>query len=272
MARGNDGNLMQHAIEAELVTSLATGQGMYLLTTHSMAPFEPFDPRGEDQDKNRWKRFDYWWKRALSDPQADDPNILKAYRLTRQRQPELYPNTAEVAAELIGRGTLCGNLIEVDGPKCNALHAAWAKNSLTVHEGSWRAELRAAVPDCLECPWLFSLDPMTYVATYNRDDNQFHPADFEALAGALDKLCATKQPGAMVLFCYSMWPDAQRDFRAAAENCLASFEARKQLHLRFAKVAFGRTAHVAAVATTREELAEAVCESWIKLRNYPLSG
>ena len=44
MARGNDGNLLQHTVEAEIIAALTAGMdppSLYLVCTHSMAPFEP---------------------------------------------------------------------------------------------------------------------------------------------------------------------------------------------------------------------------------------
>ena len=50
MAKGNDGHLLQHAVEAELAFTLfdrGGGNGLYLVLTHGMRPFEPFEePRG----------------------------------------------------------------------------------------------------------------------------------------------------------------------------------------------------------------------------------
>ncbi|KKN10803.1 hypothetical protein LCGC14_1032870 [marine sediment metagenome] len=269
MARGNDGNLMQHAIEAMLISQLANGRGLYLLATHSMAPFEPLNARA-DENAQRRARFDHWWDRAQGEQEVGEPSVLHAYRGTRRRVPELYPNTAEIAAELVGRENLQGSLIEVCPAKCRQLEQAWAGAEVTILEGSWRCKLMDSLPQALERPWLLSLDPMIYVAEHNRDDDQFHPDDFGLLAAALETLCATQRPGAMVLSCYSMIPSVQDAFRMATGEIVADLEQNDMLHLRFAHVAFGGSAHVAAIAATDEDLADQACESWMILRNHPL--
>jgi len=49
MAKGNNGNLLQHAVEAELAVRLSRDAKtpLQVLFTHAMAPFEHFEPRGE---------------------------------------------------------------------------------------------------------------------------------------------------------------------------------------------------------------------------------
>lgn len=270
MARGNDGNLMQHAIEAKLIVELGADCGLHLITTHSMAPFEPLNPRAEENARQR-ARFDYWWALALDEQQVGEPCVLGAYRATRRWIPDMYPNTAEIAAELLGRDRLQGKLIEVLPEKCRQLTEAWAGTDVTTLEGSWRARIGDALPEDLDRPWVLSLDPMTYVAEHERDDNQFHPNDFAPLTRAMESLCATKQPGAMALFCYSMMPNVQNAFRDAAADALADLEDRELLHLRFADVAFGGMAHVAAIAATNENVTDQACGSWIALKERPLN-
>jgi hypothetical protein len=51
MAKGNDGNLLQHAIEADLVVRLyrrGRGTGLHVVLTHGMEPYEAFEPRGKN--------------------------------------------------------------------------------------------------------------------------------------------------------------------------------------------------------------------------------
>ncbi len=216
MARGNDGNLMQHAIEAKLISQLVTDRGLHLITTHSMAPFEPLDPRKKTAQHQA--RSVHWWERAQAEEQADEPCVVNAYRGTRQRVPDMYPNTAEIAAELAGRGNLQGQLIEICPEKCKRLNEAWANTEVGVVEGSWRDNPLDSLPEGLDRPWLLSLDPMSYVPEHNKDDDRFHPDDFNLLATAMERLCATQRPGAMGLFCYSMRPAVQEAFRRAADD------------------------------------------------------
>ena len=46
MAKGNDGNYLQHCIEVELASRLldeSAGKGLQVALTHGMAPFEQFE-------------------------------------------------------------------------------------------------------------------------------------------------------------------------------------------------------------------------------------
>jgi len=52
MAKGNDGNLFQHTIEVEAAAFLLReSAGLHFVTTHAMAPMEPFDPPSPGSEK-----------------------------------------------------------------------------------------------------------------------------------------------------------------------------------------------------------------------------
>ena len=82
MAKGNDGHLLQHAVEAELAFTLFNwggGKGLYVILTHGMRPFEHFEePRGGPR-----KLLDDKLALCLStDTIAENaPRILSSYRL-----------------------------------------------------------------------------------------------------------------------------------------------------------------------------------------------
>jgi len=97
MARGNDGNLLQHTVESELAAALVapdSARGIWLTCTHSMAPFEPMRPRDEEI-ADRQKRFSYWWEKALRDDDGGalrkGPAVLGAYRRCRKENPAKIP-------------------------------------------------------------------------------------------------------------------------------------------------------------------------------------
>lgn len=213
MAYGNDGNLLQHAIEAYLASELNSGGDLYLLCTHAMAPFESLVAR-DKIELNRRQRFDWWWERALLRATGrDELPFLAAYRRCRQHQPDLYPNTAQILSELVGKHALGGHLCEVVKDHYDVLVEWCSGTDLVPHNKSWRdVLLKGTAPGLAGMPWLFTMDPFTF-STKDVDDGDLHPNDAELLAPPLRSLLQSPNNGAFTAFCYSMEPQVAESFR-----------------------------------------------------------
>lgn len=127
MAKGNDGNLLQHAIEAELGVGLfrtAGSHGLHVVLTHGMEPFEACEPRS--RNPSAFKKLEYWLVAAAQHIERMDasPAIVHAYHLTQARLRH-YPNSAEILAAILGRSSLRGWVCETDQRKVSALKKAW---------------------------------------------------------------------------------------------------------------------------------------------------
>lgn len=120
MAKGNDGNLLQHGIELAIVSALES-RPLSLTCTHTMAPREPCDDPKRDRRLRHWLNVD-----------AETPSVAKAYRDTNASL-DSYPNTADLIASQVGDANLRGDLFEVCSTKIGALTERWADGSVTVH-------------------------------------------------------------------------------------------------------------------------------------------
>jgi hypothetical protein len=200
VARGNDGNLLQHGTEAELATRLAREGELHLVCTHGMAPFEPWENPGRND------RIVRWLNRITQPAAPEEPVILRAYRLLNT-SAQRYPNTGEIVAALLSRSRLTGFISEVCQQKIGQLHQAWRGTDVVPLLGSWRqliGTIRATVPDR---PWLFTMDPMSFFPDQgvNDDDNRLYPLDFYASLRPLwETFFASNQPGAVSIFCFEL--------------------------------------------------------------------
>lgn len=267
MARGNDGNLLQHTVESALTARLVAGsntRGLCFTCTHSMGPFEPIEPGAED----RKRRFKKWWQWALTEAPAGtdktEPAVLRAYRSCRRVETDLYPNSAEIVSASVGRERLRGSLVECDQRKHQALAERWRKTGVRTICGSWRDQLdHLTAPENLDRPWLFTMDPMSFGD--GRPDRLLS-SDFQILLGPVKSWIVSKQPGVFCVFCYSMdaarvnaYCEAMRNFR----KCLDV----PDLHVAFARVGLGGIAHVGALVSLDKDLAEDACTDWNTVRD-----
>ena len=79
MAKGNDGNYLQHCIEVEAGVRLAemdAGGRLHIALTHGMNPFESFDKR---KPSTRGGLFLKKLEDAKKEPQVGEPAVVKAY-------------------------------------------------------------------------------------------------------------------------------------------------------------------------------------------------
>lgn len=207
MAKGNDGNYLQHCVEIEAAVHLAqTGpEGLlHIALTHGMAPFEKL----AKPMRNAHRLLDG----ALSEASCvsvgcNERRIVTAYR-NAAASSEHYPNTAELLRAVIGSERLSGGITEFDCRKYRDLVEAWTVSKVNISQESWRKQLGPlgvlSCPENLNVPWLFSMDPMTYVETGCTDDDKLHRSDIDLLACALQRYVGSGQPGFASLFVYNM--------------------------------------------------------------------
>ena len=207
VAKGNDGNYLQHCVEVEAAVLLGqTGpnRGLHIALTHGMAPFEKFEePKPNVQKKLLYNALD----EAAGKPRCNEREIVKAYRRSQASQQH-YPNTAELICTVTGKEQLSGGVTERCKAKCKKLSDAWAGSKIKVARSSWRKKLEGdgvlRCPDNLAVPWLFSMDPMTYTENGDNDDDKLHRSDLDWLAPALQRYVGSGQPGIAALFVYSV--------------------------------------------------------------------
>ena len=205
MAKGNDGNYLQHCVEVEAAVRLrqACPDGrLHVALTHGMAPFE------QTKNSTACKRLLYGALReAEGEPNRDEREIVKAYRSSRASRQN-YPNTAELLRAVIGPNKLSGGITEWDPANYKELAAAWTRWKVKAAHSSWRKQLlpegALGCPERLDAPWLFSMDPMTYTENGGSDDANLHPSDLELLAPALERYVDSGQPGIACFFVYRM--------------------------------------------------------------------
>lgn len=256
MAKGNDGNLLQHTIEAEIARGLSLGctRGVYVVLTHGMAPFESFTPRATNP--SAYRLLDRWLNySASSNFSKSDLAVVDAYRGCRASSL-YYPNSAEVCAAIVP--DISGCIAEVDATKYSQLAMRWKNTAITVHHQSWRfngAEMLSP-PRNLDRAWLISLDPMTFTLSDGGDDDKFRLEDLKLIARKWDAFVATGQSGAMVAICYSLQPTTAEAYRKAAKEV----DLPNLLFLE--TVARGGNRHVAAIWSTATETATCVQEAW----------
>ena len=230
MAKGNDGNFLQHSVEVAVAERLRAENpaGLHIALTHGMAPFEKFDTRSG---------CSCGLKLALSlseqDPQEEEPLIVTAYRRTSASDAH-YPNSAELLRAIRGENGLAGGITETSLKKHRELARAWRGSPVKVCHASWRSQVCdggvLASPDSLQVPWLFSMDPMTFrkgsQGTTPRhgpcDDSNLHEADMTLLCEALTPFVGSRQPGVATLFVYGVNRERKQAFWQFADQLAAS--------------------------------------------------
>ena len=222
MAKGNDGNYLQHCIEVEAAVRLAemdTAGRLHIAFTHGMRPFEPFE-----EQKTGICRELLLTKLADSRQrlQADEPAVVQAYRETGASDTR-YPNSAELLRARIGTENLSGGITEICSKKHKCLSKVWLNTNVKTACASWRKEIHSegilACPDNLQPPWLFSMDPMTYSEHGDKDKN-LNRSDIDILPLALSRYFRSGHPGIAALFVYGVGKNQnrQQQFRNFVED------------------------------------------------------
>lgn len=207
MAKGNDGNYLQHCIEVEVAKQLAKSDPdgrLHVALTHGMAPFEPLE---ESKGSTRKCLLHYALTAAARESQGEEPQIIKAYRKSGA-SPNRYPNTAELLRRVIGQESLSGGVTETDPAKFGKLSRAWSETKIRVANSSWREQLGTGdvltCPDDLNSPWLFSMDPMSYKENGTEDDEYLHHSDLNLLKSSLRTYFKSGNPGVACFFVYNL--------------------------------------------------------------------
>jgi hypothetical protein len=262
VARGNDGNLLQHGVEAELANALAPEGTLHLVCTHGMAPSESWENPGRN------RRLLHWLGQAAGPPNPNEPAVVRAYR-TRNVSPEAYPNTGEIVAALLGRDGLTGFISEKDLQKHDRLRQAWNATGITPLLGSWRQHLgviQAVVPNR---PWLFSMDPMTFFPDRAReeDDNRLYPVDLYGLLRPIwEDFFESGQPGAVALFCFELQRGPGIDRYELFRETTQAFARNLGAQIQNFEVSYGNP-HVGAVLTKTPGLLDIVADRWQTLHD-----
>ena len=221
MAKGNDGNYLQHSVEIAAADRLAVENpdALHIALAHGMAPFECFEHKRTEKKPGLTRRYlRAALRRACQDPRPDEPSIVTAYRNTGARDDH-YPNSAELLRERRGGDGACGlsgGITEKCPVKCKELAGAWKGSPVKVACASWRSQLRRggvlACPENLQAPWLFTMDPMTYRVQGGCDDDNLYDSDMALLSEGLAPFVESGQPGIALLFVYNVKPRRQGAF------------------------------------------------------------
>ena len=216
MAKGNDGNYLQHCMEVEAaarLAKLATQGHIHIALAHGMAPCESFDPKKRGQSRHLIRKA---LEAARGTQQMDERRIVAAYRETKASCKN-YPNTARLFGTVIGVAKLSGGIAEIDTEKHFQLARVWRGTAVKTACSSWRRQMEAGgvlrCPADLRAPWLLTMDPMTYSEKPCRgDSDKLHKCDIDLLSDALTRYIASGQPGMAVFFVYGVQPWTQPNF------------------------------------------------------------
>jgi hypothetical protein len=124
MAKGNDGNYLQHSIEVSVALHLLKGskqRTLHLAFTHGMAPFEPCETVPNGQSRRLLERT---LVAAKEQPNSSEAPVVTAYRATKASLNG-YPNSGELLSATIGHDRLSGGITEVDTDKHARLVEVW---------------------------------------------------------------------------------------------------------------------------------------------------
>ena len=232
MAKGNDGNYLQHCIEVEVAKHLAKTDPdgrLHVALTHGMAPFEKLDKTNDSVRKDSL----YNALKATKESQNEEPLIVRAYRDVGASAYK-YPNTAELLRKIIATESLSSGITEKDSSKYKKLARSWANSAISVENSSWRKQLCTggilACPDDLKAPWLFSMDPMSYKDNDSKDDGYLYHSDSCLLKPFLQKYFDSGKLGVACFFVYNMNKDQQCKFWSFINGIAEHIEACKVLY------------------------------------------
>ena len=276
VAKGNDGNYLQHCVEVEAAVHLAkaaSNRKLHIALTHGMEPFEQLGEPGG----NCCLLYSVLCE-AAGEPKCNEREIVKAYRASWRSQtyrPDIatlcadlrtekhYPNSAELLHTVVEKDQLSGGITECNKAKHRELDAAWVGSTIVVAPSSWRKQLEPGdalhCPDRLDVPWLFSMDPMSYRENGDNDDGYLHRSDLDLLVPALRRYVGSGQPGIASLFVYGAGgrrkntENTQCQFRAFMRELAGCLSIRPHF---YAVVHRGGKLNLAGLLFSNEKLAE----------------
>ncbi len=172
MAKGNDGNYLQHCVEIEAAVRLSQADRrgrLHVALTHGMAPFEKL----EEAKANKGLLHGALCE-AAGEPRCNEREIVRAYRRSWASQayrPDIanlfdelksekhYPNSAELLRAIIGRDQLSDGITEKMQPgiRRSRRPGPVRKSRLPGHHGAsnWARTARWAAPNILMCRGCF---------------------------------------------------------------------------------------------------------------------
>jgi hypothetical protein len=280
MAKGNDGNLLQHWVEADLAWRLyrqASGQPLHVVFTHGMAPYECFARRkqpGKQEATSGRNYIDGWLSAATRvHLPKDPPPVVFAYR-DLNASASRYPNSGEIISALLGRGNVRGYISEVVPSKLDSLQYAWEGRGVHILEGSWRKHLdRFTCPTGGQGPWLFCMDPMSFDKDGEHSDEppngpMISPPDLERLLPVFRSYLDNGRPGVVALFCFKLVTEravasglnqkaSYEPFKRAVEELACKLNCKQTL----VEVSGGNP-HVGGLLSPDEQLIRSVKELW----------
>jgi hypothetical protein len=229
VAKGNDGNYLQHSIEVDAAVQLAardrTGS-LHIAIAHGMAPFEASE---EPANPPAHALLLQALNESYGTRRNGEPAIVSAYRRSGATLAR-YPNSAELLRHAVGADQLSGGITEIDPGKHELLKKAWAGYRVVPVNSSWRSEIDRgrilACPVGLETPWLVTFDPMTYSHNGDADDDSLYRADLDRLSILLQPYITTGQPGLVAVSVYSVRPDVRPRFWRFVDELAESVGAR----------------------------------------------
>ena len=216
MAKGNDGNYLQHCVEVEAagrLTQVDAQGSVHIALAHGMEPCESFEAL-------KWGQSGKLIQNALEEAggqrRLDERSIVTAYRETKA-SAEKYPNSAKLLRTVVGVEKLSGGITEIEPAKHAKLARAWSGTAIKTACSSWRREIEAggilSRPDELRTPWLFTMDPMTYSEESDSEDSdKLHKRDMGFLSNTLIRYIGSGKPGIAAFFVYGVRPCTQPKF------------------------------------------------------------
>jgi len=254
MAKGNDGNLLQHGIELAAVSAIAN-RSVRLTCTHSMAP------RESCPEPKRDRRLRHWLNSEL-----DFPSVAAAYRKTNA-SIENYPNTAELVASKLGNDNICGDLFEVSEIKVGQLRTRWSETELQVHGNSWRQGLAGVEIPSAKTSWLFTMDPMTFLPDGEEliDDDKLRPSDVNLLIDYFQNAAVFGPKWVISIFCFEL-RRGPIDYYGHFLNEMHRMSNRLGLRMEPLEVVYGNP-HVAGVFSSSEDVIDQIRQEWRILHN-----
>jgi hypothetical protein len=261
MAKGNDGNLLQHTCELAAMRAIIHAVGVkrfHLYCTHAMAPSEVCEtvpnPAGREQ-LTRALNLAAAQSKALptGTKLKTSPLIDVLSRLNASTAS--YPNTARILsseAERLGVA-LSAVLVDTDADVETALRASFATPPIRVFRGDWRKPI--ARFRSYDAPWLFTMDPDTF--STRRTPSGIDARDLRLVAEHIDRDLAAHL-GVVTVFGYAMVQATREAFWEAVVDAFGHHE------VEFLAVAARAASkrHVAAViCADKDVLTEVIVEA-----------
>lgn len=171
-----------------------------------------------------------------------------------------YPNSIELLRGALGAARLSGVVCEVVEAKAQVLaerlrHPDWQGTSLAVRPGSWRSNAQGGAAPVTSS--LFTMDPMQFKPGAMIDDEFIYREDLVLVRETVKPLLEGPQPGAVMVFSYTMTKEVRAEFETAVNEV---FRAGTVTFI--STTARGGNKHVAAIFSNRPAAVETARRGW----------